>query len=257
MVPTITREMVVKDYLSLCNAKYNLIQYNKSELGRENSSKHCYRMNQTESWQENHRRLLNIFNKSEKGRELQNRLVEWTRSEQGKEFSRKSWERNCKPLIEFEEGKEFARKIGPKNLNIPSMYLRDKNGKITTISLNGEYINFEDYCLNFISGNEIIFGNDFKTVKFDLSKLRPSRPSLFWEQMIADLFSETPWLVYIKYYLDENNLSRPLVVAKTGTLAVNKSGSDINFSYNTNSASIQFLLENNSSWDKKQDFYKR
>lgn len=232
-----------------CNAKYNLIQYNKSELGREKSSEHCYRMNKTEKWQENHNRFLENFNKSERGKEIQNKLIEWARSKQGRESSRKSWERNCKPWIESEEGKNLARKIGPKNLNITSTYLRDENDRITNIFLDGKFINFEDYCLNFISNNEIIFDNDFKTIKFDPSKSKPSYPSLSWEQMIADLFLETPWLVYIKYYIDKNNLSRPLVVAKTGTLIVNKTGSDINFNYNINSASRQFLLENKLSWD--------
>lgn len=59
------------------------------------------------------------------------------------------------------------------------------------------------------------------------------------------------WFVYIKFYKDKNVL-KPLVVGKSGSLNVNKSGSDLKFDlYNTeNKAGRRFLKENNLNWYK-------
>lgn len=61
------------------------------------------------------------------------------------------------------------------------------------------------------------------------------------------------WFTYIKFYIDKNQCIRPLVVGKTGTLLVNRSGTDISFSEDINDGPArQFLAEECLSWDKTQ-----
>ena len=63
------------------------------------------------------------------------------------------------------------------------------------------------------------------------------------------------WFVYIKFYVDKNNdgelVRRPLVVGKTGSKLVNKSGTDVCFSTDiSDGPARRFLSEENLEWDK-------
>ena len=70
-----------------------------------------------------------------------------------------------------------------------------------------------------------------------------------FEQSLLDLNVE--WFVYIKFYINENNQSIPLVCGKSGSLLVNDSGSDLSFStYINDGPARRFLAENNCQWDK-------
>lgn len=58
------------------------------------------------------------------------------------------------------------------------------------------------------------------------------------------------WFSYVKFYIDAYGASRPLVAGKTGSLLVNKSGTDVCFSTNTNDGKSKiFLSDSNLSWN--------
>lgn len=68
-----------------------------------------------------------------------------------------------------------------------------------------------------------------------------------FEQYLID--SNIGWFVYIKF--DQNN--NPLVVGKSGSLLVNKGGTDVRFTINENDGpSRKYLIENNLDWNKTQ-----
>ena len=63
------------------------------------------------------------------------------------------------------------------------------------------------------------------------------------------------WFVYIKFYIDRNSndelVRKPLVVGKTGSKLVNKSGTDVCFSTDiSDGPARRFLSEENLDWDK-------
>lgn len=55
------------------------------------------------------------------------------------------------------------------------------------------------------------------------------------------------WFVYIKFCIGEDGI-KPLVVGKTGSLLVNSSGTDINFSINKETPARVFLKEESKEW---------
>lgn len=55
------------------------------------------------------------------------------------------------------------------------------------------------------------------------------------------------WFVYIKFCIGEDGI-KPLVVGKTGSLLVNSSGTDINFSTNKETPARVFLKEESKEW---------
>ena len=58
--------------------------------------------------------------------------------------------------------------------------------------------------------------------------------------------------VYIKFYTDENGKIKPLVAGLTGSLLVNNSGTDVNFSVDpTHGPARRYLLEHNLKWFEK------
>ena len=75
-----------------------------------------------------------------------------------------------------------------------------------------------------------------------------------FEQSLVD--NNINWFTYIKFYINtENNIIRPLVVGKSGSLNVNSYGSDISFSEAINDGPARrYLLESNGKliWDKTQ-----
>ena len=72
-----------------------------------------------------------------------------------------------------------------------------------------------------------------------------------FEQDLID--QNIDWFVYIKFYINNINEINPLVVGKSGSLNVNSSGSDLNFSENEEDGpSRRFLKEENYQWYKTQ-----
>lgn len=61
------------------------------------------------------------------------------------------------------------------------------------------------------------------------------------------------WFAYIKFYVDHDGLTKPLVVGKSGSTLVNSAGSDINFSTDVNDGPARrFLHDEGLHWDKTQ-----
>lgn len=72
-----------------------------------------------------------------------------------------------------------------------------------------------------------------------------------FEQNLVDI--GVSWFVYIKFYVDRNGEMKPLVVGKSGSMAVNSSGTDVNFSVDVeDGAARRFLSEENLEWCKTQ-----
>ena len=125
-----------------------------------------------------------------------------------------------------------------------------------------DYIPWEDYKKKFI-----IYSNEYIDIDKILSllpgfKIYPtfrSQNSDSWtngsksafEQSLVD--DDILWFVYIKFYLDAQNNSKPLVCGKSGSLLVNSNGSDLSFSTDINDGPARrFLAENSGKylWDK-------
>ena len=69
-----------------------------------------------------------------------------------------------------------------------------------------------------------------------------------FEQNLVD--NRVNWFVYIKFYVNNKGAIKPIVVGKSGSLNVNYSGSDLNFSVNNNDGPArQFINLNNFSWN--------
>lgn len=200
----------------------NITKYNKSKKHRETAAENLsnyLKSDEGQNW------LCNIHNKSEKMKK---------------------------------QAIDAGKKYGKFNLKNIISYGRDDNGRIVYIQkLNQDRIPFKDYCSKFIVNSPLnVNFKDlgFVDVPFDCSEKHPSYPTLACEQYISDLFEDNPWLVYIKYYIDFEGASRPIVVGKTGTIKVNSSGTDICFDIKKNDkrAARQFLADNNLSWDKSK-----
>ena len=85
---------------------------------------------------------------------------------------------------------------------------------------------------------------------FRTSKESWNGDKIAFEQNLLD--NGYKWFIYIKFYKDKKNnkiYAKPLVVGKSGSLKVNSSGSDLNFSTDVNDGPArQFLYENNKQW---------
>lgn len=69
-----------------------------------------------------------------------------------------------------------------------------------------------------------------------------------FEQYLKEL--GVKWFVYIKFYVDKKRVYRPLVVGKSGSMLVNASGSDLNFSTDVNDGPARkFLKSNHVKWN--------
>lgn len=112
---------------------------------------------------------------------------------------------------------------------------------------------FENYINNlYINGKENDFMKEMKRLKFKILstfiKDNDRRPPQSLNKYFED--NDIGWFVYIKFYIDNNGISHPLVVGKTGSTLVNISGNDILFDYNIESGpSRRFLNENNLHWN--------
>ena len=121
----------------------------------------------------------------------------------------------------------------------------------------GDYISWECYKKNFIVNinrinNDLL--NDFKiypTFRIQDSEDWSGGTKQAFEQSLVD--DDITWFIYIKFYLDEQNTSKPLVCGKSGSILVNSSGSDLSFSTDINDGPARrFLAENSGKylWDK-------
>lgn len=77
-----------------------------------------------------------------------------------------------------------------------------------------------------------------------------SKGQFAMEQQLIEL--NISWLTYIKFYKDKNGFLKPLVVGKSGSKLVNKSGTDINFMYEGKNPGRSFLRESCLKWDHSQ-----
>ncbi len=61
------------------------------------------------------------------------------------------------------------------------------------------------------------------------------------------------WFTYIKFYVDRDGISKPLVVGKSGSTLVNATGSNLSFLMNVDDGPARrFLYEECLHWDKIQ-----
>lgn len=106
----------------------------------------------------------------------------------------------------------------------------------------------KDEILNVKSIQEIIdFGYEIIPTFYDGSDIWYNRykfeGNLAYEKNVK-------WFSYVKFYIDEYGASRPLVAGKSGSLLVNKSGTDVCFSTSTkDGSSRRFLKRENLSWN--------
>lgn len=109
-----------------------------------------------------------------------------------------------------------------------------------------------DLNIDFINYIKKLYKNSFIQITYR------TQDSLDWsgarqafEQDLVD--KDISWFAYIKFYIDKNETLKPLVVGKTGSLLVNKTGSDVLFSLDENDGPARkFLKEENYLWDKTQ-----
>lgn len=131
-----------------------------------------------------------------------------------------------------------------------------------------DYILWEDYKIKFsrkrVTKDISLFIEKLKTIetfKYENIQVIPTfrtKESENWtgsknafEQSLADM--NINWFTYVKFYIDKNQVVRPFVVGKTGSLLVNSSGSDVSFSTDINDVPARrFLNEINRNWDKTQ-----
>ena len=119
-----------------------------------------------------------------------------------------------------------------------------------------DYISWENYKKKFLKSKARNI--DFQLPnKFQLVPTFRTQESENWEgtraafeQNLVDL--RVGWFVYIKFYINENNI-KPLVVGKSGSLLVNSNGSDVSFSKNIEDGPARrFLYESKLEWYKTE-----
>ena len=115
-----------------------------------------------------------------------------------------------------------------------------------------DYLPWEEYKLKFTTlSNNIELPKDFSivsTFRIQDSENWEGAKQVF-EQTLLDL--NVGWFIYVKFYINKENKSIPLVCGKSGSLLVNNRGSDVSFSIDINDGPARrFLAENNFKWDK-------
>lgn len=149
---------------------------------------------------------------------------------------------------------EIANKISIKNLNILQNFITKDNilYYFDRKTNGGNYIPWNIYKEKFlVSSKDIKLPKDFKIIPTFRTQDSEdwSNSKTAFEQLLLDLGID--WFVYIKFYINKNNKSIPLVCGKSGSLNVNCSGSDLSFSTDINDGPARrFLVENNLNWDK-------
>lgn len=137
-------------------------------------------------------------------------------------------------------------KLGANFLCRNQLYYKDAS--------TGEYVPWLDYVNKFKVQNLSIEGlKGWKTIQTfrsnDSESWKGAKQT--FEQYLIDL--GITWFAYIKFYIDANGELKPLVVGKTGSLLVNKHGSDISFSTNVeHGPARRFLHDTKLLWCKTE-----
>lgn len=126
-------------------------------------------------------------------------------------------------------------------MSLDKIYERDNTGRI--ISIND--IPWNEYIKDFQIRKSIDFKElGFQRINFDNSKLKDGYPTLAWQQLFTDICpKDKPYIVYIKYFINEKGESKQLQVGYTANNNINNSGTDINFIYDLNKK-LKDLLSN-------------
>lgn len=225
----------------------NLINYNKSEKGRLKSS-------------EIGKKTIKIAHKYQRANNINKEceihgltmhlsgigcLKCWNSSEKMKNVTRK---RNLINWKDPEYRKKIASNLGSY---LGDCYFQENNKcKIHT----NQILTYKSECWdcfkekfknNDIVNEDFINYNSFWQNTYRLQRTNKTG-QLAMEQELVD--RGINWFVYIKFYEIENKI-KPLQVCKSGSMIVNKSGSDVGFSTNINHGAARiFLNENNLRW---------
>lgn len=132
---------------------------------------------------------------------------------------------------------ELMRLNAVKNLGqyaFSSLYEKDGQLWFTRYG-TGESVLWEEYKRIFESSIQKLCVQDFQSLGFVAVPTFRERKSVDWscraraafEQYLVDI--GIGWFVYIKFFETHDGTILPLVVGKSGSLLVNRSGSDVNF----------------------------
>lgn len=157
----------------------------------------------------------------------------------------------------------FIMDTGPccnENLNQNSFKIID-NELYYLDKVKNNYVPWREYKEEFLKQNLNIRNLNCIPEGFKLYLTFRLQDSENWsgsrqafEQNLID--NNISWFVYIKFYINnENNEIKPLVIGKFGSLLVNSTGSDLNFSENVEDGPARrFLKESNGQfqWYKEQ-----
>lgn len=183
-------------------------------------------------WNKNH---WQKFNKSQKANEIR--------------------KNNAKILLNSSSYKEHIKNHN-KKLAENKFLFKNKNVIIFYYDVKSKkYVQWEEYKRKFKI-------NNVKIENFEIIPTFRSQDSKNWygskkafEKYLEEM--KIGWFIYIKFYLNDKNEVKPLVIGKTGSLLVNSSGTDVSFSICQDSPARKFLNENNFKWDKTKIAIKR
>lgn len=117
-----------------------------------------------------------------------------------------------------------------------------------------DYIPWEKYKQKFSLQNvdfELPENFEWYTTFRKQNSLDWSNARLAFERNLVE--NNINWFVYIKFYYNEYNQIKPLVIGKSGSLNVNAVGSDVSFSTDINDGTARkFLCEKGLDWCKTQ-----
>lgn len=143
----------------------------------------------------------------------------------------------------------------PEAIRYRNMIKNNLGGASYSYNENGEVV-----CINNVKIEDIFksvndFYLDYNGVFINTGLTQESENWLNiragFEQNLANL--DVKWFCYIKFAII-NRESVPYSVCKSGSIIVNKRGSDVSFSTREDSASRKYLKENNLLWDKTRIF---
>lgn len=130
-------------------------------------------------------------------------------------------------------------------------FFQIEEGKPIYYDLNSaQWVLWEEYKSQFINQYETDIYNNFKIIP---TFRKEGSTSWFGAKQAFEFYLKElciGWFVYLKFYIDHNGNSRPLIVGKSGSLLVNKNGSDISFSTDIKDGPARrFLYEEHLCWD--------
>lgn len=110
-----------------------------------------------------------------------------------------------------------------------------------------EEFKYQNNKINIFLRLKFLF-NGFKIIPtFRTSEDSWAGDKIAFEQFLKDL--RVKWFVYVKFYQNKKGKIKPLVVGKSGSVYVNYSGSDLNFSVNIkHGPARQFLAKYKCKW---------